>query len=361
MLTKKQIKEIQDFLENSQNPLFFFDNDQDGLCSFLILRRYLGRGKGFPVKAIPMPIDYFRKVKEFEPDCIFFLDQPEVSAEFFEEVRKLNIPMIMIDHHDVDKNKIPKFVNYYNPFFNRKKSSEPTTFLCYQILKNQKDDWLALVGCISDKFVPPFYKKFLRNYPDLAMKSDEAFDIYYNSSIGKIAQIFNAGLKDTTTNVMLMLKFLINAKTPYDVLVENKENSSFHNRFKEINKKYLDLIDKAKSSYDGTKILYFNYSGEMSMSADLSNRLSYLYPGKIIIVAYVKGGGVNISVRGKNIKNKITKIISKIDGASGGGHNDAIGAKMNLNSLEEFIKEIREEFENPSNQSPDHPSLKPKK
>jgi len=345
MLTKKQIKEIRGFLENSQNPLFFFDNDQDGLCSFLILRRYLGRGKGFPVKATPMPIDYFRKVKEFEPDCVFFLDQPEVSAEFFEEIQKLNIPVVMIDHHDIDKKNIPKFVNYYNPFFNRKKSSEPTTFLCYKILENKRDEWLTLVGCISDKFVPTFYKNFVKNYPDLSIKSTQAFEIYFNSSIGKIAQILGAGLKDTTTNVMLMLRFLINVKTPYEVLVENKENSSFHNRFKEINKKYLDLLEKAKTIDSSQKIIYFNYSGEMSMSSDLSNRLSYLYPNKIIIVAYVKGGGVNISMRGKNIKEKIVKIISKIDNASGGGHNDAVGAKMNLNSLEFFINEIRKEFE----------------
>ena len=36
MLTKKQKTEIKEHLEKSQNPLFFFDNDNDGLMSFLL-------------------------------------------------------------------------------------------------------------------------------------------------------------------------------------------------------------------------------------------------------------------------------------------------------------------------------------
>ena len=36
MLTKKQIEEIRTFAEKAENPLFFYDDDPDGLCSFLI-------------------------------------------------------------------------------------------------------------------------------------------------------------------------------------------------------------------------------------------------------------------------------------------------------------------------------------
>ena len=31
MLTEKQLKEIREHLEKAQNPVFFFDNDADGL------------------------------------------------------------------------------------------------------------------------------------------------------------------------------------------------------------------------------------------------------------------------------------------------------------------------------------------
>ena len=44
MLTEKQIIEIREHLEKAQNPIFFFDNDYDGLTSYLQLRRHIGRG-----------------------------------------------------------------------------------------------------------------------------------------------------------------------------------------------------------------------------------------------------------------------------------------------------------------------------
>src|SRR3989344_7548257 len=107
MLTEKQISEIKEHLERAQNPLFFFDNDQDGLCSFLLLQRYLGRGKGVPIKSFPgMTADYFRKVQELGADYIFILDKPIVLDEFFEEAQKVNMPVVWIDHH-LTEQKVP--------------------------------------------------------------------------------------------------------------------------------------------------------------------------------------------------------------------------------------------------------------
>ncbi|HUS50602.1 MAG TPA: hypothetical protein VMZ91_10585, partial [Candidatus Paceibacterota bacterium] len=63
------MEEIKEHLDKSQNPLFFFDNDVDGLCSFLLLQRYIGRGKGVPIKSFPeMTADYFRKINELNAD-----------------------------------------------------------------------------------------------------------------------------------------------------------------------------------------------------------------------------------------------------------------------------------------------------
>ena len=65
MLSKKQIEEIRDSLEKSQNPLFFFDNDVDGFCSFIILQKAIGRGKGVAIKSFPdLDKTYLRKVEE---------------------------------------------------------------------------------------------------------------------------------------------------------------------------------------------------------------------------------------------------------------------------------------------------------
>mgnify|MGYP000905709012 CR=1 FL=1 len=72
MLREKEISEIREHLERAQNPLFFFDNDSDGVCSFLILQRYLGRGKGVCIKSFPsLDRRYLRKVYELNADYIF--------------------------------------------------------------------------------------------------------------------------------------------------------------------------------------------------------------------------------------------------------------------------------------------------
>ncbi|PIO07860.1 hypothetical protein COU59_02605, partial [Candidatus Pacearchaeota archaeon CG10_big_fil_rev_8_21_14_0_10_34_12] len=211
MLTEGQISEIKEHLEKAQNPLFFFDNDQDGLCSFLLLQRYLGRGKGVPIKSFPgMTADYFRKVQELGADYIFILDKPIVLDEFFEEAQKVNMPVVWIDHH-LTEQKVPGHVNYYNPLLNKNKTEEPVTALCYQITKRDEDLWLAVAGCISDRFVPEFYDDFEEKYPELSVKSREATDIYYKSMIGKIAKMFSFGLKDRTTNVVNMIRFLTKA------------------------------------------------------------------------------------------------------------------------------------------------------
>ncbi len=337
MLTQKQIIEIREHLEKAQNPVFFFDNDGDGLCSFLLLQRWLGRGKGVAIKSFPeLTKNYFRKVNELNADYIFILDKPEVSEEFLKKVEQINIPVVWIDHHYIEKEKIPEFVNYYNPIFNKSKTNEPVTALCYQITNKKEDLWIAVVGCISDAFVPDFYEDFKKNYLDLVIESNDVLDIYYDSQIGMIGKILNCGLKDKTTNVINMLKFLMKVKTPYEVLEESSKNHAMHKRFEEIDKKYQKLMEKARGFADDKKVLFFQYAGDLSISSDLANGLRHEFPEKFIVVAYVTGVKANISVRGKNVRDMVLKAINGLEGATGGGHEKAVGAMVKVKDLEEF-------------------------
>jgi single-stranded DNA-specific DHH superfamily exonuclease len=345
MLTKKQIKEIREHLEKAQNPIFFFDNDPDGLCSFLLLRRYIGRGKGIAIKSFPeMTEEYFKKVSELNADYIFILDKPLVSSAFFEEVKKFNIPVVWIDHHNVQA-KVPEFVHYYNTFLNKYKKNEPVTYLCYKITNKKEDLWLALIGCLFDRFVPEFYSDFEKNYPDLSISSDDAFDILYRAQLGKIVKMIGFALKDRTTNVIQMIRFLISAKSPYEVLEETSKNHEMHFRFEQINKKYQKLIEKAKTVASDSRMLFFQYAGDLSISADLSNELSYLFPGKIIVVVYIKGIKASISARGKKIRNILIKSINGLEGATGGGHEEAVGAQVRVEDLEKFRENIEREVQ----------------
>ncbi|GIU68366.1 MAG: hypothetical protein KatS3mg001_216 [Candidatus Pacearchaeota archaeon] len=341
MLTQKQIFEIKKALLNYQNPIFMFDNDQDGLCSFLLLRRFFGKGEGISIKSFPdLNKSYFKKVKEFSSDCVFILDKPVVSGEFFEEIKNNRIPVFWIDHHHINLQNIPKFVHYYNPLFNKKKGEEPVTYLSYQITKNKEDIWIAVIGCISDKFFPNFYKEFEKKFPDLTIKSKNPSDIFYKSPIGKIARILGFALNDKPSNVKSMIEFLINCKSPYEILNENQENKKIHKRFSEVYKKYEKLLLKAKSQVNKEKLLFFKYSGELSISGHLSNELIYNYPDKIVLVAYIKGLKTNISMRGKKSLKILLESIKGIEGASGGGHEEAVGGQIPTNKLDEFKENL---------------------
>ena len=82
MLTKKQLSEIRSHLERAQNPIFLFDNDVDGICSYVLLRRFIGRGKGVAVKSHPnIDAGYAKRVQELNGDYVFVLDEGKVIAE----------------------------------------------------------------------------------------------------------------------------------------------------------------------------------------------------------------------------------------------------------------------------------------
>src|SRR3989344_6482178 len=119
MLTEKQLQEIREHLEKAQNPVFFYDNDADGLCSYVILRRFIGRGKGVVIRSFPdLNASYAKKAQELNADYVFVLDKPVVSMEFVEEIERIGLPIVWIDHHDIDiKIEIEKFSNLsvYNP------------------------------------------------------------------------------------------------------------------------------------------------------------------------------------------------------------------------------------------------------
>lgn len=352
MLIKKQIEEIREHLDKAQNPVFFFDNDVDGLIAFLLLQRYIGRGKGVAIKSYPgMTKDYFRKVEELNSDYIFILDKPIVDKEFFDEVEKINIPVVWMDHHKLDEGvEVPKFVNYYNSMLNKKSkkdfykgqsTAEPTSYLAYMVSRKKEDIWLAVCGCIGDRYFPDFYTEFMKKYSELGLNSENPFDIFYKSKIGAMANLFNFALKDRISNVVSMSKFLMKVKSPSEVFEENKKNMSMHKRFEQINAKYQKILLRAKIVAENSgKILFFKFGGDLSISSDLSNELNYLYPDKIVVVAFDNGYKMNISMRGNDVRDLIAKAINGLENATGGGHKNAVGGSVRAEDFEKFKENL---------------------
>jgi len=153
-------------------------------------------------------------------------------------------------------------------------------------------------------------------------------------------------LKDRTSSVVSMINLLFNIKSPFDILKEDEKNSKILRRYEQVYSVYSRILDKAKKiARVSRKLVFFQYGGQLSLSANLANELSYRFPSKVIIVAYIKGAVVNISVRGNvNIRNITLRAIEKIGNATGGGHEHATGAKISVDDLPKFREFFEEEL-----------------
>ena len=353
MLSSQQLSVVRELLESSQNPLFFFDNDPDGLCSFLLLRRFIDRGKGVPIKSFPsLDASYLRKLDELNPDVVFVLDKPLISKEFLDGARDRNVKVVILDHHDVPNPSIgnPE-INYFNPLTTVDssnggvRSNEPTTFLAYSVAHKSGDEWLALIGCISDNFIPPFSVAVFERFPELWKPVSSAFTGVYETPLGRAVKVLGFSLMDSISGVVNMIRFLNTASSPHELFDESNINRYFH-RYKVINPKYQGLIDKALNTLPDTyfpEIVYFQYGGSLSISSYLANELFYNNLSRTVIVAYLTGAKANISIRSKSIILPAAEYaISTIPGATGGGHNNAVGASIPAEDVLNFKKRFAE-------------------
>lgn len=338
MLTDKQVEEVREHLENAKNPVFFYDSDADGLSSFVLLARYIGRGKGVIARNPRESSEaYLRKVEEFGADYVFVLDTPQISPDFIRGVEERNIPVVVMDHHNVP----PIETEFYYNTYDVSGKSEPVSYLCYKIANQKKDAWIAAIGCISDYYIPDFFENFAKQNPDLVdCEYKTPFDVVYKCALGKWVKIFNYALKDSMTNVVKFSNFLLKANFAYEVIEENSRTKSFLDKYNEVDATIQKLFEKAKKEISG-KLLFFTYSGEMSLSQQLSNQLMYYYPDKVIVVGYRSGGRIKFSLRWFNNIREITlKAIENLPGATGGGHENATGAQMSEEDVEKFRENI---------------------
>ncbi|MFH1641499.1 MAG: DHH family phosphoesterase [Nanoarchaeota archaeon] len=340
-LTEDQIIKIKEELDNCTNPLYFFHDDPDGVSSFLLFYRYKKEGNGVIVKRSRPQVDeqFISKVNEYAPDKIFILDLAIVDQGFIDNVK---VPVIWIDHHQPIK---LDNVQIFNPRLNNPDNSEPVTYLCYQVVK--QDLWIAAVGCIGDWYYPDFIDKFSEDYPNLLkIKSTDPGDILFNTKLGTLVKIFSFILKGKTSNVKKAFKVLTRIENPYEILDQKSSQGRFiYNKYSKINKQYIEIIDEAKKQNSDDKILVYTYSDDkMSFVGDIANELMHLFKTKLIIVGRKKDDEVKMSLRyGSMLLPKLIKALEGVEGY-GGGHEYACGANVKTKDFDRFVQNLRDQL-----------------
>ena len=146
-------------MKTAKNPLFLYDSDADGLCSFLFYYiGFIGKGKGIRVtNTSKIDEQFVLKVQEINPDKIFVLDIPQIDQQFVDAVK---CSIFWIDHHlpqDIKK------VHYFNPRIKNPEAYVPTTRMAYQVSQNPDDLWIAAAGCLADWNMPDLIELLLKN------------------------------------------------------------------------------------------------------------------------------------------------------------------------------------------------------
>ncbi len=327
-----EIKKIRDELKSASRPLIFFDDDPDGLCSYLLARKYNPACIGIRAATGPVLSDKLSyKIEENQPDLILILDKPKVDESFLRGVRT---KVIWIDHHDIQaiNNNI---IEYYNPKVHNKKDNRPVSYWMWRITKGPS--WIGAAGSISDWnkcMVKLIDKKLLNN-------KNKIEDIIYKSPIGEIITKMNFLLKGTNKNIQKNISALTKITDPYDLINESTPRTRFlGNYVRKIRVDYDKQLSEALSTRVKKQVYIHVFSSpRLSFVKDLANEIMVKKKARIYIIARKESDKIKFSARSYslNLPKRIEKALKKVNGY-GGGHRNACGGSIAADDWDDFIK-----------------------
>ncbi|MBN2052951.1 hypothetical protein JW756_05585 [Candidatus Woesearchaeota archaeon] len=341
-LKEPQLNELKQIFDGTHRPVILFDDDADGLASFLMIYKHIGEGKGMPVKNAPeLGSELAQKVNDYSPDTVIIADIPIVSQEF---INKVSSKIIWIDHHPIVERK---GVEYYNPRVNDASDNRPTSYWIYKVLKENL--WIAMTGIIGDWFLPEqeILDDFRTKYPDLLSPDITKPEVaLHDSKIGELIQIISFNLKGKAYDVMKSVKVMTRVREPSEILEQKTAGGRFiYKKYFKLKEKYDALVKQIKvAPHD--KLVVFHYdSPDYSFSAELSNELIYKHPDKVILVVWEYNGEYKCSLRSTKVKlpQLIEKALQNVNGY-GGGHDHAAGACVKIADFDIFVENIRKQL-----------------
>lgn len=346
-------EQLQDFRERvlaAERPLFFFDDDGDGLCSYLLCFRARG-GDGYGTRvhgSATVTSDFLRKVEENKPDLIVILDKPYVEQEFLDGVA---CPVLWLDHHEPQTMQ-GAHLTYYNPRIADDADNRCTTHWVYHALGKPEDLWIGAVGCVGDWQITDVAQAFHKQDPELLPAVATAPQALFDTPFGELARVFQFNLKGDARDVRTAIKIFTRVETHTELLEHKTPRAKLlWKRYEKINREYHRLLAQVRASASDEPILTHIFDDlPISLISELSNQMIHEYPDKIIFLARRHGGDHKLSIRsaGTPVAPSVKKALER-SGARGnaGGHTLACGGKIPDDDFpkfyEAFVEALQEE------------------
>jgi single-stranded DNA-specific DHH superfamily exonuclease len=355
------LDKIDDKLHHSQNPLFFFHDDPDGVCSYLIFHHYLKEGKGICVKSKAIVDSRFLpSIRKYEPDTIFVLDLANISQDVLNYCSTHKITIVWIDHHDLHHKQD---VIYYNPKMDATEINYPAALVSYEIIKRiiEKQGshfnehprasaflWLSVAGSIGDWHVPYTITSFRKTYPSLIpTDSEHPPEILFDTPLSDVIRFLSFALKGSTTKVNRNIDNLKKIIDPHEIIETSTEPAQkVHKNIQPFLESFWSLYNEVeeKMNTSDSRVFYYEYKSDiLSVSSLVSNQLLYRFPDKIIIIVREKDDEIRGSVRSATvpIRNTLVKTLAHFNG-NGGGHDFACGFSLKADEKDAFLKAFEE-------------------
>ncbi len=347
------MKQVINFLKNIKRRdhiIIVFHNDGDGICSCLLMKKYLEK-KGVEPQFIisqPMPVlkSLVDKIKTFDTNKIIFLDLAiDQQEDIVKELQKYTKIMI-IDHHKIVKKL--KNVAYYNPRMYQADIYQSASYCVYKIVSKLTDMknylWVAIVGIISDFDVKDsldLLEDGKRQYPD-TIKSTKQEEIH-KSFFGKLSDIINAAKASNRLTAEEIVKILEDVKDPKDITYTNKF-IKLMNAYQEVEDELENIKANMRKKIEINKnIIFCELDTKYNIGSAVSTLISKNYPKKIVIV-YQKRKNVKVNARSQNKKMNVATILRNAAAVnkkiSAGGHEAAAGALVPLGYWEDFKNKL---------------------
>ncbi len=320
-------------LEESHNPLFFYHDDPDGLCSFLLLRKSYQKGHGHIIKASPyLSADFLPRIEEHKSDLIVVLDIAHIEEDFIAQAK---LPIIWIDHHEPNEKR---GTLYINPRMLDDPQNLPVSWLCHQITK--QDAWLGIAGCVSDWVIPPD----LTPVSELVSEPYTPAHLLFETPLGTLIKVLSFNLKGQHADVKAAVSTFLKINNPDEILTQSSAQGKFlWKKYQKMNREYEDLLGQALSQRKEDPFLLFLYhESKTSLTKDLSNEVYAKNPDKTIMLGREKAGKVMFSLRSvKNLPPALERALVGLDGR-GGGHEHACGGWINQDDFPEMLSRLKD-------------------
>ncbi len=338
-LTEEELKTFREEVESAHRPFVLFDDDCDGLASFLQVYNYNSETQGVPVKDSPEVDEKYAKIAaEYHPDLIIVLDKPYVSDDF---VRAVNTKILWLDHHDPQSPN--GHITYMNPRRGDDEDNRPTSYWVYRSL--QDNLWIAMTGTVADWYYPEdLADEFREEYPGWLPESVSTPEAaIHDSRLGEMTRVWSFNLKGTVEETLESIEMLKQVKEPEEIFEQSSESGKYvYEEYDKMVGRYEELLESVDGS-NGNVVVFTYKDEDNSYTSDLANEVLYNNPDKVVIVGRVDDGWVKCSVRSPDINVEVIlqECLKEVRG-SGGGHAQACGCAVHEDDFDIFVSCMRE-------------------